>query len=859
MEVIKYRGGVALVGDAALTTIVSNFAPEQDTNQRGYPLHITLLTKDEYVTCGKPQLPRLSRDSLDVRYLHALGLGQQSERPDVRWIVVVWYHVDKWRRSLGILPSHLHISITPNNNHNLDKSINSLIDTESLSHTWSEDVFDHILLSSCTKLHPTIAEWMAARFPESHRAFIRLADMNRNDQPKLSMLAYARAYHLDPSLVAYVMKQLLKLNGTVSWGPTLTELELLGVPTSLRASLLDPRPLLDLKTCNHTLWTTPQHSREPQWLDQVELPRFFSWILPNRLAGMSTPRSEEDIETLQRLGITTVLTLTKEEPLPVQWFEFRTISNVYVPVENWKAPTRGEMDYIYSRFIDSPDSVWLVHCGGGKGRAGTVLACLIAMHAEAGEEPTPFPQFDTTAAISTIRSLRPGSIESQDQEHFVGQWIQNRWLVAQSEATPEESSEPMTIATPPGSNVAFNTDVTHIFLVGLPGSGKSWLSIAIAKRRKALGLKTVIINQDTTRSRSACEEAIGRSHSPALVILDRCNPSTSDRQAFLSLLPSPSLVIAIHLSSPPPICTQRIATRLSHPTIPIGSGHHALTSMSRALTPPTLTEPFSAILTLPSFPASISALHLLTTPTLPLTKFPRTPHLLDLGATTPDDILSPLPTQTHAQQSRLTIEEKLDGANLGLSLTSCGTRILAQNRSHHVTSSYHEQFRPLDAWVATHSAALKRVLGRDGHMPDRWTLYGEWLVARHSVAYTSLPAPFLAFDLYDRVERVFVSRRLLVRALEGTGVYAVPVLEEREVGRGVGEGELRGLVQRRSRFGEGRVEGVYVRFEDGEGRRTTGRGKVVRGDFIQGDEHWTKRGVVRNGILWEGERGGAGV
>ncbi|KAG8629352.1 hypothetical protein KVT40_003217 [Elsinoe batatas] len=593
MEVIKYRGGVALVGDARLTAMVSSLAPEQDINQLGYPLHITLLNKNEYVSCGRPRLPRLSRDSLDLKYLHALGIGQQPERPDVRWIVVVWYHVDKWRRSLGLSPSHLHISITPNNNHDLDKSISSLDDVDTLPNTWSEDVFDHVLLSSCTKLHPTIAECMAARFPESHRAFIRLADINTNDRPKLSMLAYARACHLDPSLVAYVSKKLLKLNGTVSWGPTLTELE---------------------------------HSREAQWLGEVKLPRFFSWMLPNRLAGMSTPRSEDDIDTLQRLGITTVLTLTKEEPLPAEWFEFRTICNVHIPVENWKAPTRGEMDYIYSRFIDSPDSVWLVHCGGGKGRAGTVLACLIAMHAQAGEEPTPFPQLDTTTAISIIRSLRPGSIESQDQEHFVGQWIQHRWRIAQSEIPAEESSELMTIATSPGSNFAFNTDVTHIFLVGLPGSGKSWLSIAIAKRRKVLGLKTLIINQDTTRSRSACEEAIGRSHSPGLVILDRCNPSGPDRQAFLSLLPSSSLVIAIHLSSPLPICTQRIASRLSHPTIPIGSGHHALTSMSRALTPPTLTGPFSAILTLPSFPASISALHLLTTPTLPLTKFPRTPR-----------------------------------------------------------------------------------------------------------------------------------------------------------------------------------------------------------------------------------------
>ena len=35
--------------------------------------------------------------------------------------------------------------------------------------------------------------------------------------------------------------------------------------------------------------------------------------------------------------------------------------------------------------------------------------------------------------------------------------------------------------------------------------------------------------------------------------------------------------------------------------------------------------------------------------------------------------------------------------------------------------------------------------------PERHVLFGEWLFAKHSKHYTSLPAYFIAFDIYDKV------------------------------------------------------------------------------------------------------------
>jgi ADP-ribosyl-[dinitrogen reductase] hydrolase len=50
----------------------------------------------------------------------------------------------------------------------------------------------------------------------------------------------------------------------------------------------------------------------------------------------------------------------------------------------------------------------LVHCRGGLGRAGTIAARLLI---ELGMEPT--------KAIEHVRAVRPGAIETRDQERYV--------------------------------------------------------------------------------------------------------------------------------------------------------------------------------------------------------------------------------------------------------------------------------------------------------------------------------------------------------------------------------------------------------------------------------------------------------
>lgn len=174
-----------------------------------------------------------------------------------------------------------------------------------------------------------------------------------------------------------------------------------------------------------------------------------------------------------------------------------------------------------------------------------------------------------------------------------------------------------------------------------------------------------------------------------------------------------------------------------------------------------------------------------------LFKFPRTRHLFDAGGSgvTRDDLLMDKGEEnsfyTPSQRGRggrgnggasqpvvVSIEEKVDGANLGISIGK-DMQIRVQNRSHFVNSSTHKQFSSLDSWLAEHSAALYSILE-----PDKHVLFGEWLYAKHSIHYTKLPGYFMAFDLYDREAQQFYSWRERNRRLQDTGIPVVRQITE---------------------------------------------------------------------------------
>lgn len=221
----------------------------------------------------------------------------------------------------------------------------------------------------------------------------------------------------------------------------------------------------------------------------------------------------------------------------------------------------------------------------------------------------------------------------------------------------------------------------------------------------------------------------------------------------------------------------------------------------------------------------------------PLEKFPRTPHLIWLGPGKPrdDKVLSDVECDSFLKEPMI-IEEKVDGANLGIAVGQKG-KLVAQNRGTVLESGKTDpQFELFWAWLALRKDVLTSVLR------DRYAVFGEWCFARHSVYYSSLPDWFLGFDVLDRDQNTYLDTKLRNKFLEQIGVVPVPYITQ-----GVfSQKELIGLLREASsELGANKPEGLYLRKES-KGK-VTGRAKLVRPEFhMELGKHWSKRPLVKN-------------
>lgn len=222
-------------------------------------------------------------------------------------------------------------------------------------------------------------------------------------------------------------------------------------------------------------------------------------------------------------------------------------------------------------------------------------------------------------------------------------------------------------------------------------------------------------------------------------------------------------------------------------------------------------------------------------------RFPHTPHLVWLGEGAPrdDKILSSAEVQDLLADA-VVVEEKLDGANLGLSLAPDGS-LRGQNRGQYLTEPHTGQFARLPAWLTQHEAGLRAVL------EEHLIVFGEWCAARHSLDYGALPDWFLLFDVYDRQAGQFWNTARRDALAEKAGLVTVPRVQQ-------GPTTVDALVQlvqaAESRFRSGQpLEGVVVRREVGEW--CVARAKLVRPDFTQAIEtHWRQRMIEWNRVDW---------
>ncbi len=138
--------------------------------------------------------------------------------------------------------------------------------------------------------------------------------------------------------------------------------------------------------------------------------RNFSWLIEDEIAGMAKPASSVyDFESLKEKGLDAIVSLS-EYPLSEVLIEEFGFSVKYIPVRDFQPPTLEQVeDFVaFAKNARSEGKKLVVHCDAGVGRTGTMLACYLVSKGHSA-----------TDAIEEVRTKRPGSIETIEQEEVV--------------------------------------------------------------------------------------------------------------------------------------------------------------------------------------------------------------------------------------------------------------------------------------------------------------------------------------------------------------------------------------------------------------------------------------------------------
>ncbi|MDI6734796.1 MAG: dual specificity protein phosphatase family protein [bacterium] len=127
------------------------------------------------------------------------------------------------------------------------------------------------------------------------------------------------------------------------------------------------------------------------------------WLEEGKIAGRSYP-SLEELKELYREGFRILVSLERREDI----FEIEKIGFKVFPIfiQDFTSPSIEQLEKFNSIIDESTTKPILVHCTGGLGRTGTMLASYLIKR----------KSMTAKQAIKFVRLKRDGAVETREQE-----------------------------------------------------------------------------------------------------------------------------------------------------------------------------------------------------------------------------------------------------------------------------------------------------------------------------------------------------------------------------------------------------------------------------------------------------------